>query len=144
MIPPPKTPRQTAGPNPARPEGPVSDGGMKPTPERKIASYRHLPEGPPVQQVDTTRGNYYVSAFDRIDNTGRRRVALVLGPFKNNHAGALAMVGRAGAKAEELDPWAAFYSFGTVRMARTFTRPGAFNRFFEETRNLGSPPRRRK
>ncbi|HEY6020838.1 MAG TPA: hypothetical protein VIY48_13350 [Candidatus Paceibacterota bacterium] len=62
------------------------------------------------QQPDTKPGEYYVSVIDG------KRTALLLGPFTNDHAAALAMVDRVRAKAEEIDPRAVWYSFGTVRL----------------------------
>lgn len=71
------------------------------------------------QQPDTAPGNYYVSV--RRDD-GQTR--LLRGPFRNDHAGALAAVQAASAEAERLDPKAVWYSYGTVRMPEDFERPG--------------------
>jgi hypothetical protein len=73
------------------------------------------------QQPDTAPGNYYVSVRDGT------RAGLLVGPFPNDHAGALAWVVAAQRKAEEVDPWAAFYGFGTVRMKQTYDEPGILN-----------------
>lgn len=72
------------------------------------------------QSPDTKSGFYYVSAMDD------RRVALVRGPFVNDHAGAIAMVDSVRAEMEQLDPRAAFYAFGTVRCDRD-SGPGFLN-----------------
>lgn len=60
--------------------------------------------------ADTKDGAYYVTAVDA------GRVALLLGPFINNHAGALARVQDVRTVANEMHPASVFYSFGTVRM----------------------------
>jgi hypothetical protein len=74
----------------------------------------------PKQQPDTEPGNYYVS----IIRDGR--VGLLAGPFRK-HADALAMVDQARTEAEKADPRAAFDSFGTVRLADDYTKPGVLN-----------------
>jgi hypothetical protein len=76
---------------------------------KKIASYRHKIETA-AQEPDTQPGYYYVSV---IDGT---RFGLLLGPFENDHVKALNMVEAVRKKAEELDPWGAFYGFGTCRV----------------------------
>ncbi len=79
------------------------------------------------QQPDIKPGAYYVSVADG------GRVARLLGPFENDHAAALAMVDKVRAKAEELDPRAAFYAFGTVRLPNDDSVPiraGSLNRHF--------------
>jgi hypothetical protein len=74
------------------------------------------------QQPDTEPGNYYVSV--RRDDGDMR--ALV-GPYRDNHAGALAMVKRASYEAEKVDPKAVWYAFGTIRTDYTYDRPGILN-----------------
>lgn len=69
------------------------------------------------QQPDTRPGFYYVSVID-----GPKR-ALAFGPFVNDHGRALADVDRVRALAEERDPRAAFYAFGTCR-SETDLGPG--------------------
>jgi hypothetical protein len=77
------------------------------------------------QQPDSKPGNYYVSVADA------GRIGLLLGPFQNDHAGALAMVDQARVKAEQLDPRAAFYSFGTVRVDLDVpAKAGVLNGYF--------------
>ncbi len=79
------------------------------------------------QQPDTKPGNYYVSVID-----GRRK-AVLLGPFLNDHAAALNQVDAVRKKAMDLDPKAAFYSFGTCRIPDDDTVPiraGLLNQFF--------------
>jgi hypothetical protein len=58
--------------------------------------------------VDDRPGDYYVSIVDG------SRYALIAGPF-DTHRKALAMVPAAKKIAEELDPRAVFYGFGTCR-----------------------------
>ncbi len=60
------------------------------------------------QQPDTRPGFYYVTAIDGA------RYARLLGPFAN-HAGALAAVDAVRIEAEQRDPWASFWAFGTCR-----------------------------
>jgi hypothetical protein len=62
------------------------------------------------QEPDPAPGDYYVTCIDG------PRTSLLLGPFTNDHAGALAMVDKARERAIELNSWAHFYSFGTCRM----------------------------
>lgn len=61
------------------------------------------------QEPDPRPGNYYVSVIDG------KRSAFLLGPFPT-HQQALDMVEPVRAKGNELDPRAAFYAFGTVRL----------------------------
>jgi hypothetical protein len=93
---------------------------------RHIGAYTHPAPSSP-QEPDTERGNYYVSVrhYD-----GRH--ALLLGPFPNNHAAALAAVGAARAKACDVDPRAHWYAFGTCRLASEFTTPGVLNDLLPE------------
>lgn len=80
-----------------------------------------------MQPVDSKPGMYYVTVIDGA------RVGRLLGPFKNDHAAALSMVDKVRAKAEELDPRAAFYAFGTCRIPGDDTVPiraGLLNKFF--------------
>ena len=69
---------------------------------------------------DTEPGNYYVS----IIRDGK--TALLFGPCRA-HCFALAMVDKTRRLAQDLDPWAAFDSFGTVRMADDYREPGKLN-----------------
>lgn len=64
---------------------------------------------PPQQAPDTKPGAYYVTVTDG------PRCGRLLGPFINDHAGALALVDAARAKAETLDPRAIWYAYGTAR-----------------------------
>lgn len=70
--------------------------------------------------VDTTHGQYYVSI--------RRgaRVGLLLGPFLR-HEDAIARVEDVRRVACQLDPWADFDAFGTLRMKESYTAPGRLN-----------------
>lgn len=80
------------------------------------------------QPIDSKPGNYYVSVRK---DSGDWRV--LLGPFPNDHAAALAWVDKARRKAEEIDPKAIWYSYGTVRLPIDAALPnGALNRFFPE------------
>lgn len=92
----------------------------------QIDHYVHRLPDREEQRPDTAPGNYYVSVIDPY--TGR--FGLLLGPFKNDHAAALAMVEKVRAKAEELDWRAHFYAFGTCRLPEGYDRPGRMNRFF--------------
>ena len=85
----------------------------------KVEHYEHRGT-PGVQPADPSPGNYYVSAKDG------PRVALLAGPFPV-HQRALDMVDQARRLANEVNPWAAFWAFGTLKMADGYTRPGAFN-----------------
>jgi len=85
-----------------------------------------------MQQPDNKPGAYYVSVVDG------PRVGRLLGPFINNHAGALTMVEAARKKAEECDPRAVFYAYGTIREdVKLFegvpmNRSGSLNKFFPD------------
>lgn len=74
------------------------------------------------QEPDAKPGAYYVTVV-RDDGAHRR----LLGPFVNDHAGALEAVRDARDKAEELDPRAVWYSFGTARLPEYFNEPGILN-----------------
>jgi len=74
------------------------------------------------QVPDTKPGNYYVTA-QRDDG----RHAVLAGPFPNDHAAALALVDRARMEAEQVDPRAVRYAYGTARFPETFTEPGKLN-----------------
>lgn len=77
------------------------------------------------QAADSKPGNYYVSVVDGA------RVGRLVGPFENDHAGALAMVDKARAKAQELDPRACWYAFGTVRVDLDVPpKAGVLNSYF--------------
>lgn len=69
--------------------------------------------------VDPRPGHYYVSVID----AGRH--ALLLGPFRY-HRQARRFVRAVREHAEEVDPWATFYAFGTCRCSGG-ARPGIFN-----------------
>ena len=75
------------------------------------------------QLPDSAPGNYYVSAVDG-PNTW-----LLLGPFMNDHAGALEMVEKVRDLANNADARSCFYAFGTVRMAEDYTKPGSANKY---------------
>jgi hypothetical protein len=62
------------------------------------------------QRADTKTGHYYVSVIDS------GRTALALGPFTNDHAGALARIDDVRRLCEERDPFAAFWAYGTARL----------------------------
>lgn len=66
------------------------------------------------QQPDTPPGAYYVSV-QRDDGQWRP----LAGPFTNDHAKALATVEPARNRAQDLDPRAVWYAFGTVRIDAT-------------------------
>jgi hypothetical protein len=73
------------------------------------------------QTPDTAPGNYYVTMLDGT------RVALLAGPFVNDHAGALARVEECSRLAIHLNPIYHFNAFGTARYASDFTAPGKLN-----------------
>ncbi|MDE2103794.1 MAG: hypothetical protein KGL39_41535 [Patescibacteria group bacterium] len=75
------------------------------------------------QEPDTKPGNYYVSVRR---NDGDTRC--LAGPFKDDHAAALAMVDRASRLAQELDPRGVWYSYGTIRTDYSYAEPGILNR----------------
>jgi hypothetical protein len=80
-----------------------------------------------MQTPDTQPGAYYVTVLDG------RRYGRLLGPFIDDHAGALAMVDVVRKRAEELDPRALFYSFGTCRVPADDSIPlraGLLNKYF--------------
>lgn len=75
-----------------------------------------------MQQPDNQPGNYYVSV--RRDDGAARCLA---GPFRDNHAAALALVDKAREIAIDLDPRAHWYSFGTLRTSYDYSYPGILN-----------------
>ena len=74
------------------------------------------------QQPDTKPGNYYVSA--RRDDGDFR---CLVGPFRDDHGAALALVDKARTIALDLDPRAPWYSYGTLRMGYDYDKPGVLN-----------------
>lgn len=64
----------------------------------------------PVDGPDTAPGNYYVSVRN---DKGEYR--LLLGPFPNDHAAALAEVDKVRLYANQNDPKSVWYFFGTAR-----------------------------
>ncbi len=85
----------------------------------EIAAYTH--SAPSDQEPDTKPGSYYVSVRDN------GCFGLLLGPFPNDHQAALDHVAQGRQLAEEVDPRAAFFSFGTCRMPEDYTKPGHLN-----------------
>lgn len=94
-------------------------------PPKQITAYHHPPVAAPSdeQVADPQPGNYYVTVKDG------ERLGLLVGPLPK-HQQALDLLPAARAKAQEADAYSAFYSFGTVRMAEGFTKPGVLNKFF--------------
>lgn len=92
----------------------------------KAEAYTHQAPAS-TQEPDIQLGNYYVSV--RRDDGMH---GLLLGPFRNDHARALAAVPAARAKAEEVDPRAHWYAFGTCRLAADFVTPGVLNHLLPE------------
>jgi len=89
------------------------------------------------QKADTRPGDYYVSVIDG------QRSARLLGPFVDDHQAALDHVEKVRAKAEEVDPRAVFYAFGTCRIPPgdvVPVRAGALNKYF----GLTTHPQERK
>ena len=72
------------------------------------------------QAPDTKPGNYYVTAV-RDDGA----VAWLAGPFKNDHAGALAALPKAKRVAMDIDPRAPWYAYGTSRIDLSESAPSA-------------------
>ena len=80
------------------------------------------------QVPDNKPGNYYVSVM-RDDGQYR----LLLGPFVNDHKAALNLVNAVRRKAEDLDPRACWYAFGSCRLEPDAAAPaGILNKFFPE------------
>ena len=78
------------------------------------------------QDPDTKAGNYYVTATDA------GRVAFLAGPYRDDHAAALAMVDTVQLIAERLDPAAFWYGFGTVRVdPDIYDKPGKLNEYIK-------------
>ncbi len=73
------------------------------------------------QIPDTKPGNYYVTALD-----GKRH-AVLAGPFRDDHQAALDMVDAAKTIAEEVDPKAVFYAYGTARTGYDYDKSGVLN-----------------
>lgn len=85
------------------------------------------------QQPDTAPGAYYVTACDVISNAGHiAGVYRMLGPFVDDHAGALACVEAVRLMALELDGSgrAQFMSWGTVRYPTGTDFQGTMNKYF--------------
>ena len=61
-------------------------------------------------QPDSQPGAYYVTVING------PRVGRLAGPFINDHAAALAMVDQVRKVAEEVNPRACWYAFGTCRL----------------------------
>lgn len=81
------------------------------------------------QTPDSKPGAYYVSVSRGSD------YRFLLGPFVNDHAAALEMVEPVRRKAEELDPRASWYAFGTARIdIDPAARPpaGILNNYFSQ------------
>lgn len=75
-----------------------------------ISISHHVHQELPSQLPDTKAGDYYVSVQNG------NSFALLLGPFKDNHAEALSLVDAVRAAAAQLDGRAHWYSFGTCRL----------------------------
>ena len=75
------------------------------------------------QRPDTQPGNYYVSAI-RSDGA----YVCLVGPFRDDHAGALGLVDAAiRAAYASGDPQAPWYTYGTLRTAYSHDKPGILN-----------------
>lgn len=84
------------------------------------------------QTPDTKPGNYYASV--RRDDGDARCLA---GPFRDDHQAALDIVARARKIAQDLDPRAAWYAYGTLRTDYSYAEPGILN----DRLGLGQEPR---
>jgi hypothetical protein len=80
------------------------------------------------QAPDTKPGNYYVTVKRDDGAYGR-----LFGPFENDHARALELVNLGRRLAEEVDPRAFFYAYGTARFPLDYTKPGVFNDRIKDT-----------
>lgn len=87
--------------------------------QKSIEYYTHPGEDKP-RTVDPQPGNYYVSVVNG------PRFALALGPFPA-HQEALDKVDAVRAMAMDRDGFAAFWSYGTVRMRDEYKEPGRWN-----------------
>jgi hypothetical protein len=74
------------------------------------------------QEPDIKAGYYYVSC--RRDDG---KTLFLAGPFRDDHAAALALVDQCSMIAEQYDQFAFWYSYGTARTAHDYDRPGTFN-----------------
>ena len=79
------------------------------------------------ESPDPSPGFYYVTMRDPENHS---KVALLAGPFQDNHAKAIATVREASEKAIDLNQWYHFMSFGTVRSS-TNLGPGKLNRLLQ-------------
>ena len=95
-----------------------------------ISSYHH-PSSNGIQEPDTKPGDYFVSM------TNNGGYSLLLGPFPHNHTAALELVSQARSVAEDIDPRAAFLSFGTCRLEIESGRFGKLNEMFDL--DIGEP-----
>lgn len=91
---------------------------------KPIVSYAHPPQLS-TQEPDPRPGNYYVSVKDGA------RVSFLAGPYPR-HQQALDLVEAVRAKANDINSWAAFYSFGTLRTKDDYSTPGLFNQKFPD------------
>lgn len=85
------------------------------------------------QEPDTKPGNYYVTATDA------GRVAFLAGPYRDDHAAALAMVDTVQRVAIEMNREAFWYAYGTVRVdPDIYDKPGKLNDYIKLERE-GTP-----
>lgn len=75
------------------------------------------------QNPDTKPGDYYVSV---VNDRGDTR--LLSGPYRDNHAAAVADVDKAKHIAQDIDPKAVWYAYGTVRVDHDVAGPGVLNK----------------
>lgn len=73
------------------------------------------------QTPDTKPGNYYVTAING------KSTAWLAGPFRDGHRAALNMVAAAKKIAQEVDPRAFWYAYGTARTDYSYDRAGVLN-----------------
>ena len=96
------------------------------------------------QQPDPQPGFYYVSVRRERGPTHFMGAGtdhrLLLGPFVNDHARALASVEQVRRKAEDLDPRACWYAFGTCRVESAEPpEPGILNHLLPEIAPCAKP-----
>lgn len=93
---------------------------------KQVTSYTHPPLT--AQDPDTKPGDYYVSVLDS------GRYALALGPFRDDHAGALERVAEVRVYCQEQTAKAAWWAFGTCRLDSADDNPhGKLNDALEVT-----------
>lgn len=104
---------------------------------KTVAAYTHTSTAP-APAPSGEPGNYYVSVRDPDAHDGL--YWLLLGPFKDDHAAALARVdeARAYCLANDGSGKAHFMAYGTCRMAHSYAEPGRLNAALLDTPTVGT------